>query len=114
MKRILIDYKKLSHDVAARLIDSYPYGYGDEDIITLKKPSGEIVEAVEVRTEDAIYLVKISKSLSNFISNFEENIEKELDKGIDKEIAMAEEDNASSHSDLENDSDINPEKEGLL
>ncbi|MEM9649811.1 MAG: hypothetical protein AAF969_15135 [Bacteroidota bacterium] len=80
MKRILIDYKKLDREVAAVLIDSYPYGYGDEDIITLKKPNGEIIEAVEVRTDDAIYLVKISKSLSNFISNFEENIEKELDK----------------------------------
>ncbi len=85
MKRILIDYKKLDHEVAAVLIDSYPYGYGDEDIITLKKPNGEILEAVEVRTEDAIYLVKISKSLSNFISNFEENIEKELDKAVKPE-----------------------------
>ena len=88
MKRILIDYKKLDHDVAAVLIDSYPYGYGDEDIITLKKPNGEIIEAVEVKTEDAIYLVKISKSLSSFISNFEENIGKELDKAAKPE-AMA-------------------------
>lgn len=85
MKRILIDYKKLDHGVAAVLIDSYPYGYGDEDIITLKKPNGEIIEAVEVKTEDAIYLVKISKSLSNFISNFEENIGKELDKAAKPE-----------------------------
>jgi hypothetical protein len=80
MKRILIDYKKLDHKVAAVLIDSYPYGYGDEDIISLKKPNGEVIEAVEVKTEDTIYLVKISKSLSNFISNFEENIERELGK----------------------------------
>ncbi|MEM8848187.1 MAG: hypothetical protein AAGD17_13890 [Bacteroidota bacterium] len=114
MKRILIDYKKLSHDVAARLIDSYPYGYGDEDIIVLKKPSGEIVEAVEVQTEDAIYLVKISKSLSNFISNFEENIEKELDKSNENEIALAQDENLPSNSNLESDSDSNPEKEGLF
>lgn len=114
MKRILIDYKKLSHEVAAQLIDSYPYGYGDEDIISLKKPSGEIVEAVEVRTEDAIYLVKISKSLSNFISNFEENIEKELDKKMEKEIALAEDENLSSNADFETDSDNQPENEGLV
>ncbi|MEO1486521.1 MAG: hypothetical protein AAFU57_12290 [Bacteroidota bacterium] len=93
MKRILIDYKKLEHSVAALLIDLYPYGYGDEDIITLKKPNGEIVEAVEVRTEDTVYLVKISKSLSNFISNFEENIEKELDKTIPEESAFTEKEN---------------------
>ncbi|MEL6303571.1 MAG: hypothetical protein AAGL29_02905 [Bacteroidota bacterium] len=93
MKRILIDYKKLEHSVAALLIDLYPYGYGDDDIITLKKPNGEIVEAVEVRTEDTVYLVKISKSLSNFISNFEENIEKELDKEIPEESTLTENEN---------------------
>ncbi|MEL7268866.1 MAG: hypothetical protein AAGL34_04795 [Bacteroidota bacterium] len=93
MKRILIDYKKLEHSVAALLIDLYPYGYGDEDIITLKKPNGEIVEAVEVKTEDTVYLVKISKSLSNFITNFEENIEKELDKNIPEESTLTESEN---------------------
>ncbi|MEM8509712.1 MAG: hypothetical protein AAF717_17905 [Bacteroidota bacterium] len=78
MKRIIIDYKKLNHHVAALLIELYPHGYGDDDIIVLKKPNGEVIEAVEVITEDTIYLVKISKSLSSFISNFEENIEREL------------------------------------
>ncbi|MEZ4811017.1 MAG: hypothetical protein R2819_11720 [Allomuricauda sp.] len=106
MKRILIDYKKLDHKTAAVLIDSYPYGYGDDDIITLKKPDGEIIEAVEVRTEDTIYLVKISKSLSSFISNFEENIEKELDRNLAKEAVLGEEDNQLNDSDFESDPDL--------
>ncbi|MEX0316173.1 MAG: hypothetical protein AB3N18_18480 [Allomuricauda sp.] len=105
MKRILIDYKKLDHEVAAVLIDSYPYGYGDEDIITLKKPNGDIVEAVEVRTDDAIYLVKISKSLSNFISNFEENIEKELDKTVKAEIALEADENPLPNQEMESEAD---------
>ncbi len=78
MKRLLVDYKKLDHEVVNLLIESYPYGYGDEDIITFKNMHGEIVEAVEIKTEDTIYLVKISKSLSNFIANFDDAIEKEL------------------------------------
>ena len=82
MKRILIDYKKLDHKVASMLIDLYPDGYGDDDIITIRKPNGEVIEAVEVKTDDTIYLVKISKSLSSFIANFEETIEKELDKDL--------------------------------
>lgn len=82
MKRILIDYKKLSHEVAAKLIDYYPDGYGDDDIIVIKKLDGEIIEAVEVKTEDTIYLVKISKSLSSFMANFEETIEQELEKEL--------------------------------
>ncbi len=79
MKRVIIDYKKLDKDIATLLIESYPHGYGDDDIILLKKPNGELIEAVEVRTVDTIFLVKISKSLSNFIANFEETMEKELE-----------------------------------
>lgn len=78
MRRVIVDYKRLDREVAAKLIERYPHGYGDDDIIVLKKPNGDLIEAVEVRTDDTIFLVKISKSLSNFISNFEENIEKEL------------------------------------
>lgn len=78
MRRVIVDYKRLDREVASLLIDLYPHGYGDNDIIVLKKPNGEVIEAVEVKTHDTIYLVKISQSLSNFISNFEENIEKEL------------------------------------
>lgn len=79
MTRRLIDYKKLDHQLATLLIEKYPYGYGDEDIITFKNANGDYVEAVELRTEDSLYLVKISKSLSNFIANFEDTIDKELD-----------------------------------
>ncbi|VAW17398.1 hypothetical protein MNBD_BACTEROID03-2845 [hydrothermal vent metagenome] len=79
MLRKLVDYKKLDHDLAALLIETYPYGYGDEDIIIFKNAHGEIIEAVEIKTDDTLYLVKISKSLANFISNFEDTIEKELE-----------------------------------
>lgn len=79
MIRRLVDYKKLDHELAALLIETYPYGYGDDDIITFKNAHGEIIEAVEIQTTDTLYLVKISKSLASFISNFEDNIEKGLE-----------------------------------
>ncbi|MBU2972941.1 MULTISPECIES: hypothetical protein [Zobellia] len=79
MLRKLVDYKKLDHELASLLIETYSDGYGDDDIIIFKNLKGETIEAVELRTNDTIYLVKISKSLSNFIANFEENMEKELD-----------------------------------
>ena len=66
MKRILVDYKKLDREMAALLIETYPAGYGDDDIIAFKNHKGEFVQAVELRTDDTLYLVKISKSLSNF------------------------------------------------
>jgi hypothetical protein len=79
MRRILVDYKKLDRKAAALLIESYPDGYGDDDIIAFKNGQGELVQAVELRTEDTLYLVKISKSLANFITSFDEIIEKELE-----------------------------------
>ncbi|MGB5227448.1 MAG: hypothetical protein WBN55_04245 [Eudoraea sp.] len=74
MKRILIDYKKLNHQITALLVESYPDGYGDEDIISFRSLNGEFIEAVELQTADTLYLIKISKSLSHFIANFDENI----------------------------------------
>ncbi len=105
MRRIIIDYKKLDHHVAALLIDLYPHGYGDDDVIVLKKPNGEVVEAVEVKTEDTVYLVKISKSLSNFIANFDETIERELQSPQENETHNNEVLNADFEGDAELDSE---------
>lgn len=106
MKRLLIDYKKLSPKLAAVLIEAYPYGYGDEDVITLQKPNGELIEAVEVRTVDTIYLVKISKSFSNFISNFEANLEKELDRELPKNATTTDEQDEYQYLGFEPDTDL--------
>ena len=111
MLRKLVEYKKLDHETAALLIETYPYGYGDDDIITFKNAHGEIIEAVEVRTDDILYLVKISKSLASFISNFDDNIVKELEskpKNILEEVGAQEaekefnsENESEEHQDFE-------------
>ena len=87
MKRLLVDYKKLPHQITSLLIESYPHGYGDSDIISFKNNRDEIIEAVEIRTTDTIYLVKISKCLAKFIAEFDDNIERELDSKPEKPIA---------------------------
>lgn len=86
MKRLLIDHSKMDHHLATILFEAYPDGYGDEDIITIKKPTGEIIEAVEIRTEDTLYLVKISKSLAHFMAHFEESVEREPDRDLDMDF----------------------------
>lgn len=102
MTRRLIDYRKLDHNLAALLIETYPYGYGDEDIITFKNINGDYVEAVELKTTDTLYLVKISKSLSNFIVNFEENVGKELESSTPEEIMSSEDMTNALHLNFEN------------
>ncbi len=73
MKRVIVDYKKLTNEILSLLVEKYPDGYGDDDIIKFKNANNETVEAVEVRTEDTIYLVKVSTRLANTMENFDED-----------------------------------------
>ena len=64
MKRVIVDYSKLTSDILNLLVEKFPDGYDDSDIIRFKNHKDETIEAVEVRTEDTIYLVKISTKLA--------------------------------------------------
>lgn len=72
MKRVIVDFKKLTPEIMSRLVDKYPDGYGDDDIITFKNAKNETVEAVELRTEDTVYLVKVSTRLQDVMAEFDE------------------------------------------
>ena len=72
MKRIIVDYKKLTPEILGLLVEKYPDGYDDDQIISFKNAKNETVEAVEVRTEDSIYLVKVSTRLESTMANYDE------------------------------------------
>ena len=73
MKRVIVDYKKLTPEILGLLVEKYPDGYDDDHIITFKNAKNETIEAVEGRTEDSIYLVKVSTRLENTMANYEED-----------------------------------------
>ena len=84
MKRLIVDYKKLTKDILDLLVSQYPYGFDDEDdIIEFTSASGEIVKAVKVIAEDTIYLVKIGSKLQQAIKQHEDTIFEEEDDFID-------------------------------
>ena len=72
MKRIIVDFKKLTPEILSLLVEKYPDGYDDDHVIVFKNAKNETVEAVEVRTDDTIYLVKVSSKLENSMANFDE------------------------------------------
>ena len=78
MKRTIVDFKKLTPEILTLLVEKYPDGYDDGNIITFRNSKNQTVEAVEVRTKEAIYLVKVSSSLETSMANFDED-----DYGID-------------------------------
>ena len=71
MKRIIIDYKKLTPEILSLLVQKYPDGYDDRDVIVFKNSRNETIEAVEVKTEDTLYLVKISTRLEDTMTKFD-------------------------------------------
>ena len=73
MKRVIVDFKKLTPEILTLLVEKYPDGYDDDHVIVFKNLKNELVEAVEVRTEETIYLVKVSSSLVNTMANFDED-----------------------------------------
>jgi hypothetical protein len=73
MKRVIVDYAKLTNEILTLLVEKFPDGYDDSDIIRFKNAKNETVEAVEVRTTDTIFLVKVSTKLSDRIENYDED-----------------------------------------
>jgi hypothetical protein len=76
MRRVIVDYKKLNNDILDLLVTKYPDGYDEDDIITFKNALNEVIESVEVRTDDTIYLVKVSKRL---VAAMEDHADEEPD-----------------------------------
>jgi hypothetical protein len=102
MKRIIVDYAKLTNEILNLLVEKFPDGYDDSDIIRFKNAKNELVEAVEVRTDDTIYLVKVSTKLSDRIVNYDEDDEI-LNVAVEpiKELEL-DEDDADDESEEEN------------
>jgi len=73
LKRVIVDFKKLTPEILALLVSKYPDGYDDDDIVSFKNQHNELIEAVEIITEDTKYLVKISTKLEMTMENYDED-----------------------------------------
>ena len=100
MIRKIVDYQKLNENILTLLVEKFPDGYEEPDIITFRNANYELIEAVEVRTNDTIYLVKISKRLADSMENFEsEEDDKEhrkednIDDDDDDQLGMSTDEN---------------------
>jgi len=75
MKRIIVDYNKLTNEILTLLLERFPDGYDDSHIVRFRNAQNELIEAVEVRTEDTIYLVKVSTKLASRLEKFDDDNE---------------------------------------
>ena len=109
MRRIIVDYAKLTGDILNLLVDKFPEGYDDSDIIRFRNAQNELIEAVEVKTEDTIYLVKVSTKLASRMEKYdEEDIDSVVEpiepiKGLDDDEDAPNENEDEEEVDLLND-----------
>lgn len=104
MRRIIVDYAKLTGDILNLLVDKFPEGYDDSDIIRFRNAQNELVEAVEVKTEDTIYLVKVSTKLASRMEKFDE--EEDIDSVVEPiEPIKGLDDDEDAPSDIDEDED---------
>lgn len=87
MRRLLVDQKKLDQEAASLFLATYADGFGDDDIISFKNGNGEIIQAVELRTADILYLVKIGTNTTHFVAR---EVLQEEDSTADEEVALPE------------------------
>ena len=89
MKRVIVDYNKLTNDILDLLVEKFPDGYNYKDIISFKNSKNETINAVEVRTEDTVFLVKISSRLEETMEDYdadEDNFDDVFDSDFDEVV----------------------------
>ncbi|WP_066221687.1 hypothetical protein [Formosa haliotis] len=117
MKRVIVDYQKLNEDILNLLVEKFPDGYDDADIISFRNAKNEVVEAVEVRTEDTVYLVKVGVRLAQAMVNFIEDDDDDVspDDNVDFDEVKAEDgdddDDDDQVNDIEDEDDEDDDKD---
>ena len=113
MRRIIVDYAKLTGDILNLLVERFPEGYDDSDIIRFRNAQNELIEAVEVKTVDTIYLVKVSTKLASRMEKYDE--EEDIDsvvEPIDPIKGLDDDEDAPSDADEDEEEDLLKDKGG--
>jgi len=63
LKRIIKDYKTISQEHLDLITQHYPNGFESDNLISFTTPKGEFIKALEIRTDEVIYLFKIDKNM---------------------------------------------------
>lgn len=70
MKRIIKDYQTVTPEQLQLIAEAYPDGIDSDLLISFTNAKGEYVKALEVRTDDTIYLFKISAGMIAKIDDY--------------------------------------------
>lgn len=90
MKRVIKDFKAITDDVVALINEQYPYGYEDSQLVTFVNAKGEFVKALEVKSDEITYLIKLDRKLDEHINDYMDSDEDDFsyssEDGIEGEV----------------------------
>ena len=102
MRRVIVDYSKLTNEILNLLVDRFPDGYDDSNIVRFRNAHNELIEAVEVNTDDTVYLVKVSTKLASRLEKYEDDID-DIVEPIDSKVIDLHDDDTSDDDEEETD-----------
>ena len=88
MKRIIKDFKSTPPEVLSLVGQQYPFGYDDSHLVNFMNSKGEYIHALEVKTDDSIYLIKQDRNLDQ---HFNDILNPEADTALVKKIERSSE-----------------------
>ena len=119
MQRLIRSFNTLTDDLREMLQEQYPDGIDNSHIRTLNTPKGESLRVIELRTSDAIYLIKINAESREEIEQFLDQEEgggalaEDMDSSDDIETPEgadgAEEEEEDTDKDMDGDDDDDDE-----
>ena len=85
MKRIIKSYNNIEDKHLPLIAAAYPDGFSDDDLQSLSLADGRLMQCLEVRMEDCIYLFRIDRAMLEVL---EENMDDDFDIGDVDEDAL--------------------------
>ncbi|MEN8139083.1 MAG: hypothetical protein ABFR62_11695 [Bacteroidota bacterium] len=76
MKRIIVDFKKMSGKIKKLFHSQYPDGYDSSDVIEFRNHRNELIKALEVHDSETTFLIKLSTHQSISVDKLNININK--------------------------------------
>ena len=70
MKRVIKDFKAITDDVVALINEQYPLGYEESQLVNFVNAKGEFVKALEVKSDEITYLIKLGTKLNEHINEY--------------------------------------------
>jgi len=89
LKRVIKNYLNIEQRHIDLIAAAFPEGFGDDDLQLLTLPNGQYLRALEVRTEDTVYLFRIDTEMMEML---EEATDDEFTMDVDSELPEEDED----------------------